>query len=91
MSQTQKTEKHTFQAEVSKLLNIVTHALYSDKQIFLRELMSNASDACDRLRYEGLTDESLLKNLKSQLLLIQIKKLFENSVISLALRRHGRR
>ncbi|MHA1539293.1 MAG: molecular chaperone HtpG [Alphaproteobacteria bacterium] len=67
MSQTKKTdkpEKHVFQAEVSKLLNIVTHALYSDKQIFLRELMSNASDACDRLRYAGLTDETLLKGIK---------------------------
>jgi len=53
-------EKLTFQAEVSKLLHIVTHSLYSNKEIFLRELISNASDACDKLRYEAQTDASLL-------------------------------
>ena len=47
-------EKFTFQAEVSKLLDIVAHSLYSQKEIFLRELISNASDACDRLRYAAL-------------------------------------
>jgi molecular chaperone HtpG len=49
-----------FQAEVARLLHIVTHSLYSEKQIFLRELVSNASDACDRLRYEALTTPELL-------------------------------
>ncbi len=49
-----------FQAEVARLLHIVTHSLYSEKQIFLRELVSNASDACDRLRYEALTAPELL-------------------------------
>ena len=44
-------EKKSFQAEVSRLLEIVAHSLYSEKEIFLRELISNASDACDRLRY----------------------------------------
>ena len=53
-------ETHTFQAEVARLLDIVAHSLYSDKEIFLRELVSNASDACDKLRYEALTDPSLL-------------------------------
>jgi molecular chaperone HtpG len=53
-------EKLSFQAEVSKLLHIVTHSLYSNKEIFLRELISNASDACDKLRYEAQTDSSLL-------------------------------
>ncbi|MBY0431883.1 MAG: ATP-binding protein, partial [Rhodospirillales bacterium] len=52
-------EKLSFQAEVSKLLDIVVHSLYSNKEIFLRELISNASDACDRLRYAALTQPEL--------------------------------
>jgi len=52
-------EKKTFQAEVSRLLDIVAHSLYSEKEIFLRELISNASDACDRLRYAALTHPEL--------------------------------
>ena len=54
-------EKLSFQAEVSKLLDLVVHSLYSNKEIFLRELISNASDACDKLRYAALTQADLLE------------------------------
>ena len=52
-------QTHSFQAEVSRLLDIVAGALYSNSEIFLRELISNASDACDRLRYLALTEPGL--------------------------------
>ncbi len=53
-------EQMNFQAEVSRLLDIVAHSLYSEKEIFLRELISNAADACDRLRHAALTQSHLL-------------------------------
>src|SRR3546814_5348577 len=53
-------EQLNFQAEVSRLLDIVAHSLYSEKEIFLRELISNAADACDRLRHAALTQPDLL-------------------------------
>jgi molecular chaperone HtpG len=55
-----KMEKLGFQAEVSRLLDIVAHSLYSDRAVFLRELISNASDACDKLRYLSLTEPGLI-------------------------------
>lgn len=55
-------EKHGFEAEVSRLLHMMVHSVYSEREIFLRELISNASDACDKLRYEGLTNAELLKD-----------------------------
>ena len=56
---TQSTERHEFQAEVKQLLDLMVHSLYSDKDIFLRELVSNASDALDKLRFEQLTRTEL--------------------------------
>src|SRR6516164_5943575 len=53
-------ETHPFQAEVSQLLHLMVHAVYSETDIFLRELISNASDACDKLRYEAIAQPDLL-------------------------------
>ena len=56
------TQKHSFQAEVAQLLHLVTHSLYSNPEIFLRELISNASDACDKLRFEGINHPEYYEN-----------------------------
>src|SRR5450755_2202301 len=56
-----KSESMEFQAETKVLLHLMTHSLYTDRELFLRELISNASDALDRLRFESLTNSDLLE------------------------------
>ncbi|MDP2762782.1 MAG: molecular chaperone HtpG, partial [Sideroxyarcus sp.] len=51
-----------FQTEVKQLLQLMIHSLYSNREIFLRELVSNASDACDKLRFEGLHNAALFED-----------------------------
>ncbi len=63
-------QTHEFQTEVSQLLNLMIHSLYSNKEIFLRELISNASDAIDKLKFESLSNKKLIE--KGQELGIQI-------------------
>jgi molecular chaperone HtpG len=55
-----KTENRPFEADVAKLLQLMVHAVYSDKSVFLRELIANAADACERLRYEAIAEPALL-------------------------------
>jgi molecular chaperone HtpG len=53
-------ENHTFEADVAKLLHLMVHSVYSDRNVFLRELISNAADACEKLRYEAISNPALL-------------------------------
>src|SRR5262245_32898339 len=62
MDATTTRETLGFQAEVKQLLHLMVHSLYGNKEIFLRELVSNASDACDKLRFEAMRDPALFEN-----------------------------
>ena len=55
-----KTESRAFEADVAKLLHLMVHSVYSDRDVFLRELISNAADACEKLRYEAIASPALL-------------------------------
>lgn len=76
------TEKMGFEAEVSRLLHMMVHSVYSEREIFLRELISNASDACDKLRYEALTDKKLSKNIGEFAIDIHVDKKAGTLIIS---------
>ena len=69
-----KKESLSFQAEVSKLLDIVANSLYSEREIFLRELISNSADACEKLRYLAITKKGLLGNQKELSIHIRLSK-----------------
>ena len=76
---------HAFQAEVAQLLHLVTHSLYSNKEIFLRELISNASDACDKLRYESLNNAALLEDTPT----LDIRVAFDKAAKTLTISDNG--
>ena len=67
-------QTHAFQTEVSQLLHLMVHSLYSNKEIFLRELVSNASDAIDKLKFESLSNESLIEGKQEPSIHIDIDK-----------------
>ncbi|XP_030541425.1 endoplasmin homolog isoform X2 [Rhodamnia argentea] len=76
-------EKFEFQAEVSRLMDIIINSLYSNKDIFLREIISNASDALDKIRFLSLTDKEILGEGDNAKLEIQIKLDKENKILSI--------
>ncbi|RVT84705.1 molecular chaperone HtpG [Inhella crocodyli] len=76
---------HAFQAEVQQILHLVTHSLYSNKEIFLRELVSNASDACDKLRFEALDNAALFEDTPN----LDIRLLVDKEKRTLTIRDNG--
>jgi molecular chaperone HtpG len=76
---------HSFQAEVKQILHLVTHSLYSNKEIFLRELVSNASDACDKLRFEALDDAALYEDAPA----LEIRVFYDAEARTLTVRDNG--
>lgn len=76
-----KKETKVFQAETKELLNLMVHSIYTDKEIFLRELISNASDAIDKLKFKSLTDSHILEN--NETLEIDISSNEENNTLSI--------
>jgi molecular chaperone HtpG len=76
---------HAFQAEVAQLLHLVTHSLYSNKEIFLRELVSNASDACDKLRFEALDNAGLYEDAPN----LEVRVAFDKDAKTLTITDNG--
>ncbi len=76
---------HAFQAEVKQILHLVTHSLYSNKEIFVRELVSNASDACDKLRFEALDDNTLYEDQPN----LDVRVFFDADAKTLTVRDNG--
>ncbi|MBS0307193.1 MAG: molecular chaperone HtpG [Proteobacteria bacterium] len=75
----------SFQAEVKQILHLVTHSLYSNKEIFLRELVSNASDACDKLRFEALDNAALYEDAPN----LEIRVWFDADAKTITIRDNG--
>jgi molecular chaperone HtpG len=75
----------SFQAEVKQILHLVTHSLYSNKEIFLRELISNASDACDKLRFEALNRPELYEDAPN----LEVRISFDAEAKTLTIRDNG--
>src|SRR5205823_7203879 len=74
-------EHQPFQAEVAELLHLMVHSVYSETDIFLRELISNASDACDRLRYEAIARPDLIADGAPEIRIVPDKKANTLSVV----------
>ena len=75
----------SFQAEVAQLLHLVTHSLYSNPEIFVRELISNASDACDKLRFEGLNNSALFEDAPN----LEVRVSFDQAAKTLTITDNG--
>lgn len=73
-----------FQTEAKQLLHLMIHSLYSNKEIFLRELISNASDAIDKLRFEALADDSLLEGQGDYQIQVDVTKSDELHTITIS-------
>ena len=78
-------QTHAFQAEVKQILHLVTHSLYSNKEIFLRELISNASDACDKLRFEALDNSALYEDQPN----LEVRVSFDAEAKTITIRDNG--
>ena len=78
-------QTHAFQAEVKQILHLVTHSLYSNKEIFLRELVSNASDACDKLRFEALDNAALWEDAPN----LEVRVSFDEAARTLTISDNG--